>query len=461
MLDQEDDPYTFKEDSEKELEKFVGIENYATSGLIGIGGEYKTHYKDFIVKEIVENRRILDINEDSNNPVFSEELNDRYTTFNLTKVNMDTFKAVNKICKSLKIPYKLISYSGLKDKQSISVQRISIKGNYIEKLRKLKLHDIFIRNISTTKNSLKLGSHLGNNFTITIRNIKNSKDLKADSQKIFNFLKEFGFPNYFGLQRFGTIRPNSHIVGYSLIKNDYENAFKEFVLRTYSTEPDESRKVRSALKKNENFKEALENFPIGLNYERRMIEYLIDNPRDYRGAIYTLSDDLIRLLISSFQSYIFNKMLSIRIKKGLPLFKPIVGDVVSILDDFNGNISSVKYIYGGLYDKYLEKAFELNRASVVMPIIGKLTNLDDFPLMGSIFRELTKEEMISLDVFKSELVNENEFKGSIRAITVKPWDLEMIELTEDDLYQGRKKVKFNFSLRKGSYATMLIREIIK
>ena len=79
MLDQEDDPYTFKEDSEKELEKFVGIENYATSGLIGIGGEYKTHYKDFIVKEIVENRRILDINEDSNNPVFSEELNDRYT----------------------------------------------------------------------------------------------------------------------------------------------------------------------------------------------------------------------------------------------------------------------------------------------------------------------------------------------------------------------------------------------
>jgi tRNA(Glu) U13 pseudouridine synthase TruD len=124
LLDQENDPYTFNENNERELEKFVGIEDYATNGYHGIGGEYKTHFKDFIVKEIVENGRILDISEDFTNPTFSEELNDRFTTFNLTKVNMDTFKAVNIISKALKIPYRLITYSGLKDKQSISVQRI-------------------------------------------------------------------------------------------------------------------------------------------------------------------------------------------------------------------------------------------------------------------------------------------------------------------------------------------------
>jgi tRNA pseudouridine13 synthase len=461
LLDQKDDPYTFKENSERELEKFVGIEDYATSGYNGIGGEYKTHFKDFIVKEIVGSGRILDISEDSTNPTFSEELNDRYTTFNLTKVNMDTFKAVNIISKVLKIPYKLITYSGLKDKQSISVQRVSIRGNYIEKLRKLKLHDIFIRNITTTKKSVKLGSHLGNNFTVIIRNIKNSVDLNPNSQKILKFLKEFGFPNYFGLQRFGSIRPNSHIIGYFLLKGDYENAFNEFVLRTYSTEPEESRKARSSLKKTRNFKEAWETFPLGLNYERRMIKFLMENSGDYHGAINTLSKDLIRLLISSFQSFIFNKMLSIRIRKGLSLFKPISGDVICILDDFNGNITPVKYIYGGLYDKYLEKALKLNRAAIVIPIIGKLTHLDDFPLMNSIFREMANKENISVNIFKSESVDENEFKGSIRAITVKPRDLKMLELTEDNLYKKRKKIKIEFSLQKGSYATMLIREIIK
>ncbi len=461
MLDQETDPYIFKENREKELETFVGIESYATSKIKGIGGVFKTQYKDFIVKEIVENRRILNINEDFTSPTFSEELNDRFTTFNLTKVNMDTFEAVNKISKALKIPKKLITYSGLKDKHSISVQKISIKGNYIKKLKALKLHDIFIRNVNPSRKPIKLGSHLGNNFTIIIRNIKTSNTLRTDSQKNINFLKNFGFPNYFGLQRFGNIRPNSHIVGYFLLNDDYENAFNEYVLRTYSTEPEESKKVRNNLKKTRDFKEALKNFPLGLNYERKMIEFLIDNPGDYRGAIYTLSADLRRLLISSFQSFIFNKMVSLRIKKGLPLFKPITGDVISILDDFNGNITSVKYVYGDKYDRYLEKAFELDRASIVIPIVGKLTNLDDFPLMNSFFTEITKEEKISDAIFQSEFVDENEFKGSIRALSVKPWDLKMIELSEDDVFKDRKKMKIEFSLQKGSYATMLIRELIK
>jgi len=461
LLHHEQDPYIFKDNSEKEVERFVGIENYTTDGFNGIGGKYKTHFKDFIVKEIVENRRILDIKEDSNGTTFSKELKDRFTIFNLTKVNMDTFKAVNKISKSLKIPYKFINYSGLKDKLSISVQRISIRGNYIEKLSKLKLHDIFIRNLHPAKNPVKLGDHLGNNFTIIIRNIKNSKNLETNCQSILKFVKDFGFPNYFGLQRFGSIRPNSHIVGYFLLQNDYENAFKEYVLKTYSTEPDKSRKARNYLKRDGDLKEALKNFPTSLNYERKMIQFLIDTPGDYRGAMYTLSDDLRRLLISSFQSYIFNKMLSLRVKKGLSLFKPISGDVISILNDFEGNITSIKYIYGGSYDLYLEKALELKRASIVIPIIGKLTNLDDFPLMGSLFREIAKKEKISEAFFQSELVDENKFKGSIRAMTVKPWDLKMVDLAEDNLNKERKKIKIEFSLQKGSYATMLIREIIK
>lgn len=459
MLGKEEDPYIFK--SEKEIEKFVGIENYTTRALNGIGGQFKTLFKDFVVKEIIANRRVLDINENSYGSAFSEELNDRFTTFNLTKVNMDTFEAIKKIGAALEIPYHQIYYSGLKDKHSISVQRISIKGNYVEKLRKLKLHDIFIRNVIPSRKPVKLGSHLGNNFTIIIRNIENSKNLKKNSQKILNFLKRYGFPNYFGLQRFGNIRPNSHIIGYYLLKNDYENAFNEFVLRTYSTETEESRLVRRNLKNKRNFEEALQEFPLGLNYERKMIGYLIDHPNDYRGAILSLSADLRRLLVSSFQSYIFNKMLSLRISKGLPLFKPVSGDVISILDDINGNISKVYYAYGSLYDKYLEKALELNRASIVIPIIGKLTNLDDFPLMHTIFKEIAWKENISESIFKSNFVGDDDFKGSIRAMTVKPWDLEMLELTDDELHDNRKKIKIEFSLQKGSYATMLIREFIK
>lgn len=463
MLDQEKSSttYSFKNNNEKEVEKFVGIEVYATHKINGIKGEYKVLYKDFIVKEIEKNGRILEIKEDYSGPSFSKELTDKFTTFNLTKINKDTFEAVKKISKALKISYNLFSYSGLKDKQAISVQKVSIKGNYVEKLKNLKLRDLFVRNVYPTKKPVKLGSHLGNNFTITIRNLDNVKDIKQIIEKNLKFLRNFGFPNYFGLQRFGNYRPNSHIIGRFLLKGDYENAFKEYVSTTYSTEPNDSRKVRSDFRMNGNLERAYNNFPKILRYERNMIQYLIENKKDYQGAINTLPIDLIRLLISSFQSYLFNKMLSLRVKKGLPLFKPVKGDVICILDDYDGNITKVKYTFGGIYDKYLKRALKLNRASIVLPIIGKNTILDEYPPMKNIYKEIAKLDQIDENIFDSKYIDEGEFKGSIRAVTVKPNDLKILELTDDEYYQGKKKIKIEFSLQKGSYATMLLRELIK
>jgi tRNA pseudouridine13 synthase len=192
-----------------------------------------------------------------------------------------------------------------------------------------------------------------------------------------------------------------------------------------------------------------------------MIQYLIENENDYQGAINTLPIDLIRLLISSFQSYLFNKMLSLRIKKGLPLFKPVKGDIICILDDYNGNITDVKYIFGGMYDKYLKRALKSNRASIVLPIIGKNTILDEYPTMKNIFEEIAKLDQIDENIFHSKFIDETEFKGSIRAMTVKPNDLKLLELTDDEYYPGKKKIKIEFSLQKGTYATMLLRELLK
>jgi len=453
--------YSFKNNNEKEVEKYVGIEIYATHKINGIKGEYKVLYKDFIVKEIEKNGRILEIKEDYSGPSFSKELTDKFTTFNLTKINKDTFEAIKKISKALKISYSLFSYAGLKDKHAISVQKVSIKGNYVEKLKNLKLRDLFVRNVYPTKKPVKLGSHLGNNFTITIRNLDNVKEAKHNIEKNLKFLRNFGFPNYFGLQRFGNYRPNSHIIGRFLLKGDYENAFKEYVSTTYSTEPNDSRKVRSDFRMDGNLERAYNNFPKILRYERNMIQYLIENSKDYQGAINTLPIDLIRLLISSFQSYLFNKMLSLRVKKGLPLFKPVKGDVICILDDYDGNITKVKYTFGGIYDKYLKRALKLNRASIVLPIIGKNTILDEYPPMKNIYKEIAKLDQIDENIFHSKYIDESEFKGSIRAVTVKPNDLKILELTDDEYYQGKKKIKIEFSLQKGSYATMLLRELIK
>jgi len=461
LSDLETESHSFKENSEREVERFVGIQVFTTQKMDSIGGEYKSNFKDFIVREIDTHGNVLDIKEDSKSHSFSEELKDRYTTFNLIKINKDTFEAIRRISKALKIPYDIINYSGLKDKYSISVQKISIKGDYVEKLRNLKIKDIFIRNIIPTKKPVKLGSHWGNHFTIVLRNIEDNKNLKSEIENYTKFLNDFGFPNYFGLQRFGNYRPNSHIVGRCLLEGNFKKTFEEFVSKTYTTESIISRQARKEFRNTGNLEKAFKEFPKGLNYERNMIQYLIENPEDYEGSINTLSFDLKKLLISSFQSYLFNKMLSKRVEKGFSLFEPMKSDVISILDDYNGNKTRVKYIYGGNLDNYLKKALNLNRAAIVIPLIGTNTNLDDFPFMKLLFEKIVKQENIDKDIFNKTLNYGEEFKGSIRPMIVKPTGLKILELVDDDLNPGKKKIKFEFSLQKGSYATMLIREFIK
>ncbi|MFX0071110.1 MAG: tRNA pseudouridine(13) synthase TruD [Candidatus Hermodarchaeota archaeon] len=450
--------------SEKSIEKQVGIEVYSTSEIEGIGGIYKNNYKDFIVKEILKDGTTLSIKEDYSSNSFLEQQNDRYTTFNLIKINKDSFDAFREISKALKIPRDLIYYSGLKDKCSISVQKVSIAGNYLDKIKKLKIRDSFFRSIRSSKKPVKIGDNWGNNFTITIRNIDNKKSLNESINSIIKYLLKHGFPNYYGLQRFGIYRPNSHLVGRYLLEGRYKEAFEEFVTKIYPTENETLQKIRNNLKMDGDFRKAYEILPRSLYYERIMVKHLINNPNDYEGCFKVLHKDIINLLISAFQSFIFNKMLSLRIKKGIPLTNPIKGDTISILEENNDHITQIKYVLGakkGLYDKYLTKAIDLNRARIILPIVGYETNLSEFPLMKNILTESLEQEGIDINIFNSKLLNQYDFKGAFRAMMMKPTGLRVIELTKDNLYPGKMKLKIEFSLLKGSYATMILRELIK
>lgn len=461
MLGQKNNSLDFKNNDEKEVEKFVGIENYCTASIKGIGGVYKYNFKDFIVKEITSTGQVLDIKEDYPTPPFSDNSKNRYTTFNLIKINRSTFEAIKEVSKVLKIHSDSINYAGLKDKRSISVQQVSIGGDHVDQLTQLKIKDLFVRNIHPSKKPVKLGSHYGNDFVITIRNIEKIINLEDVIKSIIDKIVENGVPNYFGLQRFGSLRPNSHLIGFHLLNQDYESAYEEFVTKTYSTESPKAKKARNKLKLDHDYEKALEYFPKSLNYELDMIHFLKDHPGNYKGAINTLPTRLKMLLISSFQSYLFNKLVSLRLKKDIPLLKPVKGDAICILEEENGNMTQVKYTYGGPHDKNLEEAIKLKRGVIVAPLVGINANLDEFPLMKTLFDEIIQQEGIDISIFNSELFEKFKLKGSYRPIYMKPAGLKILELSEDEFHSGKMKLTIEFSLVRGSYATLILRELMK
>ena len=64
-----------------------------------------------------------------------------------------------------------------------------------------------------------------------------------------------------------------------------------------------------------------------------MIEHLLSNPDDHVGAFRKLPTNLQLMTVHALQSIVFNKSLQRRLEEGLPLARPVVGDIVGRVDE--------------------------------------------------------------------------------------------------------------------------------
>ena len=104
--------------------------------------------------------------------------------------------------------------------------------------------------------------------------------------------KQKGVPNYFGVQRFGEIRPVTHKVGEALVKGFTEEAVFIYLGQPFPGEPDKTNAERRALWENRNIPSALKSFPEYLHYELAMMNWLVLHPLDYAHCFDVLSSQL-------------------------------------------------------------------------------------------------------------------------------------------------------------------------
>jgi len=198
--------------------------------------------------------------------LLSFEQSGSYACFLLEKDNMTTIFAIEKIASILGIKPKEIGFCGIKDKNAITKQHISISSKYKNIIEKLEIQNIKLTFLGFLKDRLNIGSHNGNSFEIVIRNLE---DENINNVKIV--------PNYFGEQRF---LENNIEIGKYLVKKDYKRAC-ELLIQSKGD-------VR---------------------------EHIDLSSNDYIGAIKELNDKIISIYIHAYQSYMFNKLLSEYIKQ--------------------------------------------------------------------------------------------------------------------------------------------------
>jgi len=387
---------------------------------------------DFIVEEVSSSGRVSRVVKSN----FDTDLGkltfvgkkSNYLHFDAQKIGISTFDLSKRIAELFGVPQKNVSYCGLKDDYAITCQRICVK--YPTKLDLFcNQNNFVIKNARWSEQDLKIGVLRGNNFLITIRNLTENK--KIISRTVNNFIKfsKKGFPNFYGPQRFGDGRAVAHLVGKYAMDGKFKEAILTYLATLSTTESKELSIMRKdflgLLKSKKQFRE----FPKEAFIENLMINSLQKNNLDFEKAFLDLPDDIKIFFICSYQSYLFNKMVSKRI-------------------DFLGKKASKKQ-KGDVLLNSLPSALMAGTNSVFA-----------CGLQGAIERQVLNEENVSFGDFCLVHSNGLKFGGKRRTIFSIPKNLKLISISSDELNKGKIKVQLSFFLDKGCYATTFLGRLI-
>jgi tRNA pseudouridine13 synthase len=444
------------------IDKLIGIEVYATETM-GIGGVIRGSVDDFVVEEVLVDGSKAEIKKAAENQVLgASRTKQRYLLCVLVKRDWDTFIALRNIAKQLGVSQRQIQIAGIKDAKAVTAQHITIEHASMEDIAKVYVKDIEVRPVGYVRDKLSTYYLLGNNFTIRIKTIKLSE--ATIEKRITETARALdaigGIPNFFGHQRFGTTRPITHLVGKAIVEGDFEEAAMLFLAKPSVHEHPSSRNARKELQSTQDFKKALQNFPRQLRYERLMLRHLVGNPEDFVGAFRQLPIKLQALFVQAYQSYIFNRFLSERIKNGFSLSKAEVGDYVVNVERSGLPMVNVAKVASA---ENLSKANELvksGRMQVVLPLIGIKQRLSQ-GAMGQIERQVLEEEGVKTENFRVDAVPETSGRGGLRAVVAPVKSFKVHGVSAYAANQRAHQTDLSFMLLRGSYATVLLREIMK
>ena len=398
------------------------------SNLPGIVGKIKVTPEDFVVEEIPTQ-------------IVKEE-GGKYLILKVRLREWDTNKFLITLARRLGISRKRITYAGTKDKFAVTTQYFCVNIQDNEEL--IRIGDAEILESFRTGRMLRLGDLVGNTFSIRITPDDGTTIPAERIMEIYGDVSgKGGFPNFFGPQRFGSIRANTHSIGKLLVAGDYEAA-----VRKYIYDPDfDAEEYRKNFSIHNDPRESLMEFPAHLTYERSLLGYMAEHG-SAENALSSLPRNLSMMFVHAYQSYLFNRILTARIQRSGSSSLPIPGDRIVPIDRyFNPRTEPVRVTRFNV-DKISNLVTE-NKARPIIPLFGYKSAFSEDEA-GEIEHRILDGEMVRPADFYIKDYPELSSSGDIRITSFMP---ENFSIPGENL--------LNFSLGKGIYATSLTRELLK
>jgi tRNA pseudouridine13 synthase len=277
----------------------------------------------------------------------------------------------------------------------------------------------------------------GNRFQIVIRDLSAAE--LSSVQEALRSIAADGLPNYFDNQRFGSLGKSGQFIAQPWCLGDHERALWLAIAdENVHDRPDDERE-KSILRENwGDWRKCREL--LRASDRSRIAEFLAAHPTDFRWAISLPPQDLRSLWLAAFQSHLWNQMLAACIRqhctssplttqciggRELPFFRTLTADEQAALHN------------------------------LFLPLPSARLHLDEGELKSLVDHVLAAEG-IELRQVRVKYPRDSFFSKGERAAIFRPTAFADHAAT-DDLYPGQQKLRLEFTLLKGAYATIVIK----
>ena len=403
-----------------------------------------------------------------------------FCVYRLQKRGWNTVDVLKNLSKKLNLPSSDFSYGGKKDKYALTSQYITIGRQGYKQTTpsaptssqgggegRIKKSWIMRKNLQSPSavNSAEIerliptkldkenyslsfvglmdrpmGPDLikGNKFHIVVRNLT-EHELKSALNEI-ECVKKDGYSNYFDDQRFGSFDARQGFVAEKIIKKHYNGALKIYFSRIHPEDSKEEKEHRKFIYENWGNWQACLTRATG-RFEKEALNYLEKHPKGFVPVLQRISHEEMVLFFSAYQSHLWNEVLRKIIRSisanSLKISRGIAGDYLfyTRLDDKNKGYLSM----------------------LVIPMPASNIRMPD-TFTETLYSEVLKENDITSPMFNIRKIRQAFFKGIERNALVIPEEL-FFDYSEDEIYQGKKKLVLDFFLPRGCFGTIFIKRI--
>ncbi len=198
------------------------------------------------------------------------------------KKNLTTWQMLQILSEHIGVKVRDIGYAGLKDKNALTYQYISIHKRFEKALERFSHPNIKIVELTRHKNKIRLGHLKGNRFFIRLKKVHPVDARRID--EVLKIIDKEGIPNFFGYQRFGLDGEN-YKIGQMIVEKKkeeknrklrrlYINAYQSHLFNLWLSK----RIERSKLIDGFNLKELTQIFDL----PKTLLKELKDQPHFFR-----------------------------------------------------------------------------------------------------------------------------------------------------------------------------------